>query len=128
MTLNYLENTYEAAASFVKTTEITSDQYRENTDSSKPINRFLLQPSHELTSSKSYSYQNPSMKTKNHFNPTQLKNPDPSNAFFFVIMISIGTILLPFIPVAANYLSKVIEPCENNNYHNQLIHQLISRR
>ena len=118
MTLNSRENHYETATNSVKITETTSDQYRKNTDYSKPINKFLLQNSHELTFSGIQSSQKQLMKTKNHFNPTYLKNPDPSNAFFFVIMISICTILLPFIPIAANYFFKFTEPCHNNNYNN----------
>lgn len=118
MTLNSRENHYETATNSVKITETTSDQYRENTDYSKPINKFLLPPSHELTFSGIHSSQKQLMKTKNNLNPTYLKNPDPSNAFFFVIMISICTILLPFIPIAANYFSKVNENCHNNNHHN----------
>lgn len=55
------------------------------------------------------------MKIKHDFDRTQLKNPDPSNAFFFVMMIAFGAILLPFIPIAVNYCSQLIEDNTLNN-------------
>lgn len=120
--MTYRENNYPPLANSTNTAKATNTEHRKNTDVSQPMNKFLLQLNHQLTSSELEPHQKRSMKPKHNFNPTHLKNPDPSNAFFFVIIISVATILLPFIPIAVNYLSQMMEPSQQNNYHDRSIH------
>jgi len=115
---------YPPLANSSNTAKTSEVEHRKNTDVSQPMNKFLLQLNHQFTSSELDPHQKRSMKLKNNFHPTHLKNPEPANAFFFVIIISVATILLPFIPIAVNYISQIMEPGQRNNYHNQSIHQV----
>ena len=82
----------------------------------RQIREVLPQQTHEFMDGGIHYRQKPSKNSKNDFHLSELKNPDPSKAFSFVMMIAIGAVLLPFLPVAANYLSHLMdnEPLKNN--------------
>lgn len=116
MSLTYRGNKYEAAsggANSTKTTEVIYAKYRGTTyqrrQPSEFLPQFLPQCTQELTYRGINYHHKHSKNPKSVIDPNYLKNPDPSNAFSFVITVAVAAILLPFIPIAVNYFSQLID-------------------
>lgn len=115
MSVTYRENKEPKISSAMKSTKTSSNNDYGRSDRRPQANPLPRQPNH-LSNSRHINIQGKqSMKVTHQFDRHKLQNPDPSNAFVFVIIIAFGAILLPFIPIAVNYLSELIEPNTLNN-------------
>jgi hypothetical protein len=115
MSVAYRENQEKTISSSMKSTKTSSNNDYGRSDRRPQASPLPRQPNHLSNLCHIYVQEKKSMKVTHQFDHRKLQNPDPSNAFVFVIVIAVVAILLPFIPIAVNYFSELIKEDPINN-------------
>lgn len=115
MSVTYQENNHKTPVNSMQATTTTPGKDSARSDRRPQANPLPRQPNHLSTSHHIDVHGKKSIKVMQHFDDDKLQNPDPSNAFVFVIIIAVGAILVPFIPIAVNYFSELIDEDTLNN-------------